>query len=523
MKNNSTVKLSGTKPRAVTTLLSCLISVAALAQPTNDNASGAISLVVGPSCGGSGYSNVNATHTPGEPYANCNNESTGDHSVWFSFSAPPNGVVKITTDNGTAGTLNDTKIGLFEATNASDYSTFHLIACDEDNGVDNGTTDLLSTIFATGLIPGTTYYIQVDGRTSTATGSFCIQVQEMNPGMLPGAAACAAVQNPVGNNPAYTGWVTLVDVTGKVVALVRNNSGGAPGAYSGSYHINANGFVPPRQSLSGISYLNRNFAINSSSGTTAVDVQFFFHPGEVITYNGGNIGTLNVTQQTGTVCNADFVEGNAATSFLPQTGNGDIYGGGWIQVSASVPGNFYLMDGSVPLPISLTHIDAANEGSQNKITWTTVQEGQGEYFELERSSDSKNFSFQARVAGQGKAAGYTYRDLAALKGTSYYRLKMSNNDGQATYSKVVSATMADKSVFSLKAVPNPVNGMLKVAAIGGSAGANIVLCDITGKTLSTYHTNGEGVNIDMSSMAKGVYLIRYHDGLRTEVLKISKQ
>lgn len=523
MKNNSTVKPLASKPKVVITLLSCLVSAAALAQPVNDNASGAISLIVGPSCGGSGYSNVNATHTPGEPYANCNNESTGDHSVWFSFSAPPNGVVKITTDNGTAGTLNDTKIGLFEATNASDYGTFHLIACDEDNGVDNGTTDLLSTIFAAGLTPGTTYYIQVDGRTASATGSFCVQVQEMNPGMLAGAAACAVIQNPVGNNPAYTGWVTLVDVTGKVVALVRNNSGGAPGAYSGSYHINGNGFVPPRQSVSGIPYLNRNFAINNSTSTTAVDARFFFHPGEIITYNGGNMATLNVTSQTGTSCNADFVEGNGATSFMPQTANGDVYGGGWIQVSTSVPANFYLMDGAVPLPISLLHIDAANEGSQNKVTWATAKEGQGEYFELERSSDSKHFSFLARVAGQGRAAEYTYRDNAALKGANYYRLKMSNNDGQPAYSKVVSATLGDKSAFSLKAVPNPVSGMLKVAAIGGGADASITLSDITGKTLSTYRTVGSEVNIDMSAVAKGIYLIRYHDGAHTEILKISKQ
>jgi hypothetical protein len=491
--------------------------------PANDDATGAILLPVGAICLGSIYTNADATQSAGEPYANCNNENTGTHTVWFSFQAPPSGTVRVTTDNGATGTLSDTKIGLFEAANAADYGTFNIIGCDEDNGADNGTTDQLSTLFATGLTPGATYYVQVDGRTPAATGTFCLQVQEVNPTMLAPAASCAPVQSPVGNNASYNGWLTLVDQSGLLVALVRNPTGGEAGAYSGSYHVNSNGFVPPRQSLSGISYLNRNFHINNTTVTAPVDMQFFFHPGEIITYNGGNVATLNVTRQTGAVCNADFVEANGITSVLPQTSNGTVNGIGWIQVTTPGFSNFYLMDGTAPLPVTLAGMKANNEGSYNKVTWNTASEASGDYFELERSADGKAFSFLARVDAKGKAGTYMHEDRTPLPGDNYYRLKLSDRDGGYAYSGIVKASLSPAGKFSIAAFPNPASKMMTITVKGSVGHAMLSLCDVTGKVIRSYPVSASATSIDMGHLSKGIYLLRYADGQQVQALKVIKE
>jgi hypothetical protein len=498
--------------------------------PTNDEASGAISLVVGAPCTGAAYSNVSASSNSvaGEPYSNCHSNSTGDHSVWFSFVAPASGSVKITTDNGTTGSLSDTKIGLFSATDASDYSTFTILACDEDNGVDNETTDLLSTIFATGLTGGTTYYVQVDAYDPDESGTFCIQVEEINPTMLSNSASCADIAAPYGTDPGYTGWVTLLDADGKLVALVRNTAGGQAGSYYGSYNIDGNGFGTPRQDANGVYYLSRNYNINNDDVTSGVAVQFFFHPGEIATLSGvtGNATTLsnlNVTRQAGTTCFANFVEGNGATSVLLQTANGQVNGVSWIQVETPGFSNFYLMGGTVPLFIDLKDISANNVGNRHKVEWTTAREERGEYFELERSADSKNFSLLARIDSKGDAGTHTYWDQSPLNGTSYYRLKLVHSDGKTSYSKVVSAALTGTGIFEVKALPNPVSHILKVLISGGSTEAVVTLSDVTGKTLRTYSVAGGEVAIDMSAMAQGIYMVKYQDESHTQTIKVSKR
>lgn len=498
--------------------------------PVNDDASAAIALTVGAPCTGAAYTTASATHNAAasEPYANCESESTGDHSVWFSFVAPTSGAVKITTDNGTAGTLDDTKIGLFAATNPADYTTFSLLACDEDNGVDNNTTDLLSTIFATGLTGGTTYYIEVDGYDPAASGTFCVQVEEINPTMLSNSATCANISDPYGTESSYTGWVTLVDEDGKLVALVKNNAGGEAGSYGGTYNIDGDGFQTPRQDGNGTYYLSRNYNINNPDVTSPVTVQFFFHPGEIATLSGvtGNtvtLSNLNVTHQAGSSCFADFSESNGATSVLLQNGNGVVNGVSWIQVETPGFSNFYLMGGTTPLYIELKDFGAINEGSYNRIEWTTVKEEAGEYFELERSADSKTFSFLARIEAKGNPGAYVFRDEAPLQGTGYYRLKLNHKEGKPTYSKVASATLSIKNSFNLQALPNPVTHTLQVNISGSRDGAMVTLTDLAGKILHRYAAGNGVLQIDMSTLANGLYFVKYQDSDHTETIKVTKQ
>ncbi|MBL0120111.1 MAG: hypothetical protein IPP89_14315, partial [Saprospiraceae bacterium] len=56
--------------------------------------------------------------------------------------------------------LTDSRVALYSATNPADYTTFTYFSTDEDGGSVLG-SGYMSVVYATGLISGNTYYIQV--------------------------------------------------------------------------------------------------------------------------------------------------------------------------------------------------------------------------------------------------------------------------------------------------------------------------------------------------------------------------
>ncbi|KAA5532717.1 T9SS type A sorting domain-containing protein [Taibaiella lutea] len=510
---------------AATGCESSVYSFTVVPSPTNDVPTGATVINVGQPCTGNSFTNEFANHNPGEPYPNCQIQSQGEHSVWFQFVAPTSGGVKISTDIGTLGTLTDTKIGLFSVGEASNYSTFNLIACDDDNGViDDGYT---STIFTTALTGGQTYYVEVDGYSNSDQGTFCLEVTEINPTMLSSTASCADLQTPVGNNPAYNGWITLLDEDGALVANVRNTAGGQANEYSGSYNVDGNGFGTPRQDANGRYYLSRNYMISNPGISTPVDVRFYFHPGEIatlagVTSNATNLSNLNVTKQESNTCNANYADGNGATSILLQNLNGSVNGVSWIQVSTSSFSNFYLMGGITPLAIDLKSISATNIGNANQVNWITAKEETGDYFELERSSNGKNFSFLAKINSKGRPSDYTFYDNNPFENENYYRLKLINKDGKFIYSKVVEATVNVKGSFTVEAYPNPAKNNVNVKVFGSQNG-DITLADIAGRVIYQSKVKGNEINIDLTKVANGVYFLKYVDNNLTKTIKLNKQ
>ena len=87
------------------------------------------------------------------------NLNTGaSKSVWFKFTAPPYGNVRLSTDISGA-TLTDTEIALYKVGNCSDYSTFEQIGFDQDSGNNIFFNSILDKYR---LNTGETYYLQVD-------------------------------------------------------------------------------------------------------------------------------------------------------------------------------------------------------------------------------------------------------------------------------------------------------------------------------------------------------------------------
>lgn len=185
---------------------------------------------------------------------------------------------------------------------------------------------------------------------------------------------------------------------------------------------------------------------------------------------------------------------------------------------------FFIHTGATPLVVDLRDISAVNVGSRNRIDWSTVSEEKGDIFELERSANGENFSKLAVISAKGSPSTYSYWDETPIGGPNYYRLKLVHTSGTASYSKVVAAIVRRPSAFSVEAYPNPVSDKLTLKAYG-SAGSNATatIADITGKVVMVLSMMNNEAIIDMSGIARGMYLIKYNDTVHSQTLKINKQ
>ena len=116
-------------------------------------------------------------------------------------------------------------------------------------------------------------------------------------------------------------------------------------------------------------------------------------------------------------------------------------------------------------PVTLTSFSARHKGNGVSIDWSTSQELNNNYFQVERSADgSTNWSVIATVNGAGNSqvvTNYNAFDASPLSGVNYYRLKQVDNDGKYTYSNTVAVKM-DFQKTAISVLANPFFNTLTV-------------------------------------------------------------
>lgn len=99
--------------------------------------------------------------------------STLEHTVWFTFTSPASGNVII---SGREVEING-QIAVFKVSNCNDYSSFQLIAAN-DNDVDFASESPRFSVC--GLTPGQTYYLVYDSGNGYSSGPFSISIAELS-------------------------------------------------------------------------------------------------------------------------------------------------------------------------------------------------------------------------------------------------------------------------------------------------------------------------------------------------------
>ncbi|MBH8570613.1 fibronectin type III domain-containing protein [Microvirga sp. STS02] len=161
-------------------------SGAAVPPPANDNPTGAIALTVSSTCAPTNGTNVGATTTTANGYANpgtCG-IATAPKDVWYSFTTLAGQTTATVTVTGNPAGL----VRVFSA--ASNAGPFTQVSCSA--GTTNNT--VAGPVSLTSLTGNTTYYISVAGYGSNDTqGAFTICVTGTAPCLAPTALAAGSV------------------------------------------------------------------------------------------------------------------------------------------------------------------------------------------------------------------------------------------------------------------------------------------------------------------------------------------
>lgn len=96
------------------------------------------------------------------------------------------------------------------------------------------------------------------------------------------------------------------------------------------------------------------------------------------------------------------------------------------------------------LPVELTSFTGIFRNFGVELTWTTATEHDNAYFDVMRSTDGFNFSAIDRVIGVGNSIHstlYTSFDPDLSFGTSYYRLRQVDIDGEESWSETIAMNL----------------------------------------------------------------------------------
>jgi len=178
--------------------------------------------------------------------------------------------------------------------------------------------------------------------------------------------------------------------------------------------------------------------------------------------------------------------------------------------------NFSLCPAGGITPVTLTNFTARHKGSGVTIDWSTSQELNNSYFQVERSADgSTNWSVIASVIGAGNSEvvnNYNSYDASPLSGVNYYRLKQVDINGNYVYSNTVAVKM-DLLKTTISVLANPFYNTLSVNFT--SPTSQIVtarLVDITGKQIAVekWSVNNGTTKKDftnVSGLQRGMYIL----------------
>lgn len=123
---------------------------------------------------------------------------------------------------------------------------------------------------------------------------------------------------------------------------------------------------------------------------------------------------------------------------------------------------------TTPLPVELASFTVSIVGNGVELNWVTATETNNYGFDVQRSTDEKNFQRIGFVAGNGTTTAqhsYKFADRDLTAGTYYYRLKQMDTDGTITLSEIVRADLAGvvREYALMQNYPNPFNPTTTIA------------------------------------------------------------
>jgi hypothetical protein len=168
------------------------------------------------------------------------------------------------------------------------------------------------------------------------------------------------------------------------------------------------------------------------------------------------------------------------------------------------------------LPVNLLSFNGSIYNNATLLKWATASEVSNSSFDVERSTDGKNFLQIGSVQGAGTTkteTNYSFTDQTPAVGINYYRLKELDLTGAFKYSNTISVTYS-KEPFSLKVFPNPAADYIIIQANDLlKTDVQLLLTNMKGETVVN-RTIPQGSTlsiIETATLYAGDYIVTAYD------------
>jgi hypothetical protein len=214
----------------------------------------------------------------------------------------------------------------------------------------------------------------------------------------------------------------------------------------------------------------------------------------------------------------------------PQVNNYQYSGGDFVAHNVTTTGIQF-----GPLPIKMKSFSAIKDGERaSRLDWVTSSEINSDYFGVERSADGNTWEQIGQVAAAGNSntdIAYQFLDrklpsFRAGENIFYYRLKLTDLDGQYKYSDVRGVNFGKLSNSIISIYPNPTTEIINVDISGMSLDAGDVtlsVFDMNGRNMISKNIIGNGIElIEVDQYPSGTYNVVVQQGETIQQKKIIK-
>ena len=171
-----------------------------------------------------------------------------------------------------------------------------------------------------------------------------------------------------------------------------------------------------------------------------------------------------------------------------------------------------------PLPVKLIYFSGYMQNNRSNLSWQIANEGSTDHFDLERSSNGKDFTLLGNIPAQVNADKnqlYNYIDAKPFSPVTYYRLKMVDKYQKFSYSNILKLSFEGVE-NTAKVYPNPFNDLITLSFESSTESlSSIQLFSLAGQLVIVKNISiqkgSNKIQLNGKSLMKGIYLIRSSD------------
>lgn len=186
--------------------------------------------------------------------------------------------------------------------------------------------------------------------------------------------------------------------------------------------------------------------------------------------------------------------------------------------------DFQVASHTSALPVELLYFEAQPQNREVALKWATSSESNADYFAVERSKNGVTWEDFTHVKAAGNSASmltYATSDVQPYSGTSYYRLKQNDQDGQFKYSAIRSVNFDDREGY-YEVYPNPVFNELLMRSSNTEQKVNYRMTNALGQLIAAGEFL-EQTSLNTEALEPNLYFIYLNDGVNTRFFQVVKQ